>query len=59
MPAILNHVADEWESGTTGYSNILNFVEPTHIDILPLAAHVEGLQTIEVVLVDCPGLRSV
>ncbi len=57
--AVLNHVADGRKSGTAGYSDILDIVEPTHIENLPLAAHVEDLQTIEVGLANRPRHKSV
>ena len=54
----MKQVADGWKPGTTGYRDVLDLVEPAHTKDSPLAAHVKGLQTIEVDLVDRPGLSG-
>ena len=53
--AIVFHVANGWKPGTAGYRDVLDLVEPVHTEDSLLAAHVLGLQTIEVDLVDRPG----
>ncbi len=56
---LLYHVTDKWESGTAGYDDVLDLVKPIHVEDSSLAAHMEGLQTIEVDLVDRSRLRSI
>lgn len=59
MSALLYHIADGWQPGTVDDRNIFDLVEPAHIQNSSLTAHVEGLQAVEIGLIDCPAFRGV
>ena len=46
------------DSPTVGYCGVHDLIEPMHTEDSP-AAYVNGLQTVEVIVVDRPSLRSI